>query len=42
MSRSRFCFDLIDLREALAGAAAVAWLLGFVIAVQSALARLVY
>lgn len=41
MFRSRFTFDLIDARDALAVAAAVAWLLGFVVAVQSALAWIV-
>ena len=37
MFRSRLALDLIDLRDALVGAAAVAWLLGFVVAVESAL-----
>jgi hypothetical protein len=41
MFRSRFALDLIDLQDALVGAA-VAWLLCFVVAVESALARLVY
>ena len=34
MFRSRFALDLIDLQDALVGAAAVAWLLGFVVAVE--------
>jgi hypothetical protein len=42
MFRSRFALDLIDLQDALVGAAAVAWLLCFVVAVESAIARLVY
>jgi hypothetical protein len=42
MPSSRFSFDPIDLRDALAGATAVAWLLGTVAATGAALARLVY
>ena len=41
MFRSRFSFDLIDMREALVDAAAVAWLLGSVVAVGATLAGLV-
>ncbi len=39
MFRSRFTFDLIALGEALAGAAAVAWLVGTVAAIGAVLAR---